>query len=140
MPHRRENHFSVLAAGALFWVFGGLWYTALSVPWLAASGRTEAQVERYGAAPFVVAVALCWLAAYGIAKLLSYSPTHSAQRGAQIGVFVGICIFGTVSLMQVLFEGHDLMLFAIDGGYGVLGLALVGAVIGWMKPGPAVQT
>jgi len=134
MPHRHENHFAIAAAAALFWVFGGIWYTALSAPWLAATGRTEAQVERYGAVPFIAAVALCWLASYAIAKALSYSPVHSAKRGVQIGVFVGICIYATVELMQVLFEGRDLMLFAIDGGYGVIGMALAGAVIGWMKP------
>jgi hypothetical protein len=135
MPHRRENHLAIIAAAALFWVFGGLWYTALSVPWLAATGRTAAQVERYGAVPFIAAVALCWLASYAIARLLSHSPTHSAARGLQIGVFLGVCIYGTVALMQILFEGRDLMLFAIDGGYGVIGMALAGGVIGWMKPG-----
>jgi hypothetical protein len=137
MPHRSENHLAVLAAAALFWVFGGIWYTALSVPWLAATGRTEAQVARYGALPFIVAVALSWLVAYGIAKSLTYGTTHSAVRGVQIGAFLGLCIYGTVALMQVLFEGRDLMLFAIDGGYGVIGMALTGAVIGWMKPGVA---
>jgi hypothetical protein len=121
----------------LFWVFGGIWYTSLSAPWLAATGRSEAQVARYGALPFIVAVALSWLVAYGIAKSLSYSTTHSVVRGVQIGAFLGVCIYATVALMQVLFEGRDLMLFAIDGGYGVVGMALTGAVIGWMKPGAA---
>jgi Protein of unknown function (DUF1761) len=135
MPHRRENHLAIITATALFWVFGGIWYTALSAPWLAATGRTKDQVERYGAVPFIAAVVLCWLASYAIAKLLSYSPTHNAGRGLQIGVFLAICIYGTVALMQVLFEGRDMMLFAIDGGYAVLGMALAGAVIGWMNPG-----
>jgi len=135
MPRRSENHLAIIAATALFWVFGGLWYTALSTPWLAATGRTKEQVERYGAVPFIAAVGLCWLASYAIAKLLSHSSTHNAARGVQIGLFLAVCIYGTVALMQVLFEGRDLMLFVIDGGYALLGMALAGAVIGWMKPG-----
>jgi hypothetical protein len=138
MPLRRENHIAILLADIVFWLFGAVWYNSLSSPWLAASGRTIAQTQRYGLVPFVAALGLGWLAAYGIAKMLSFSANHSPIRGAQIGAFLAICIFATVSRMQILFEGHDLMLFAIDGGYGVIGMALMGALIGWMKPGAAV--
>jgi type IV secretory pathway VirB2 component (pilin) len=135
MPNRRENQLAVAAAAALLWVFGAVWYTALSAPWLAAIGRTEQQVQRYGAAPFAVALVLCWLVCYGIANMLSFNPVHSGAHGARLGAFLGVCIFGAMSLMQILFSGENLSLFAIDGGYGIIGMALSGALIGWMKPG-----
>jgi hypothetical protein len=137
VPNRRENQIAVAAGAILLWVFGAVWYMALSAPWLAAIGRTEQQVQRYGMAPFIVALALCWLVCYGIANVLTFSPVHSSARGARLGVFLGVCIFGAMSLMQILFSGENLSLFAIDGGYGIIGMALSGALIGWMKPGTA---
>jgi len=137
VPHPRVNHAAIAVATIVFWAFGGAWYTLLSVPWLAATGRTAAQVQRYGMLPFVAAIALCWLASYTVATLLRDSGRHNARHGARLGAFLGIGIYGTIGLMTILFEGHDLMLFAIDGGYGIVGLALVGAVIGALKPGAA---
>ena len=47
---------NVLAAAVAAFGFGAVWYIALSKPWLAASGVTEAQQRAGGPIPFVFAM------------------------------------------------------------------------------------
>jgi hypothetical protein len=45
MPFMSVNYLSILIAAAAAWIFGGLYYTALSKPWLAAQGKTLEQCK-----------------------------------------------------------------------------------------------
>jgi hypothetical protein len=40
------NLVSILVAAVAAWIFGGIYYTALSKPWMAAQGRTLEQTRR----------------------------------------------------------------------------------------------
>lgn len=135
MAYRRENLVAITVAAIVLWLFGAVWYGALSAPWLAATGRTLEQVHRYGAMPYIAALPLSWAACYGIANMLAYSPFHTPSNGVRVGLMLGTSIFAAMALMQILFEGRTWMLFVIDGGYGILGLGVAGGLIGWMKPG-----
>ena len=71
------NWLSILIAAVAAWLFGGVYYTALSKPWLAAQGKTleQCKAEQAGksgaakAAPFILVfvgeVIMAW-ALYGI--------------------------------------------------------------------------
>jgi hypothetical protein len=135
MGKRKENHIAIIAAAIAFWLFGALWFNLLGGPWLALVGKTEAEVQRYGMIPFIAATGLCWIAAYGVANIMTFHSSHSPVIGAKIGFFVSVCFFAALSLMNFLFEGRPIGLFLIEGGYGVIGVTLMGAIIGAMRAG-----
>src|SRR5882757_7142403 len=77
MGFANVNFLSVLVAAVAAWLFGGIYYTSLSKPWLAAQGKSleECKAEQAGksgaakAAPFILVfvgeLIMAW-AIYGI--------------------------------------------------------------------------
>lgn len=137
MGYRRESQTAVLVASAVLWLIGAGWYTALGRPWLAATGRTLEQVQHYGVAPYLLALPLCWVTCYGLANVMTFNAEHSPARGVMIGFFLACTVFAPLTAMQVMFAGLSPLLFVVNGGYGLLGMAICGGLIGAMKPGAA---
>ena len=49
------NLVSILIAAVAAWIFGGVYYTALSKPWLAAQGKTLEQIKAEQSAKSTIA-------------------------------------------------------------------------------------
>ena len=94
------------------------------------------------ATPFLIGFILSWILAYvvGIA-LADTSNPNPARHGVEFGVFMGIGIFATMSLMDYLYEGRSYALWAINAGYVIVGMAMMGAIVGaWRKKEAPVPT
>src|SRR5258708_29583941 len=77
MGFANVNFLSILVAAVAAWIFGGIYYTSLSRPWIAAQGKTmeQCKAEQAGkssaamAAPFILAfvgeIVMAWVL-YGI--------------------------------------------------------------------------
>ncbi len=62
------------------------------------------------------------------------SNPNPVRHGIEFGIFMGLGVFGTMSLMDMLYEGRPLALWGIDAGYVVAGMAMMGAIVGaWRK-------
>jgi hypothetical protein len=48
-------------------------------------------------------------------------------------VLTGVCIFGAMLANLYSFEARPIALMLIDGGYGIIGFALTGAIVGAMR-------
>jgi hypothetical protein len=133
------NPIAVLIAGAAGWIAGAVWYMALANPWMAAVGTTKEAIEaskrRPGAwLPFVLALGACMVMAWVLAGLIGHlGPGQVTLRN---GVISGLfCWFGfvfTSMLVNHSFAMRPRMLLVIDGGYWLVVLALMGAIIGAM--------
>jgi len=56
------------------------------------------------------------------------------QGGATLGAILGIGVWAANLLEIDAYAMHPLGLWAIDGGYGVIGMAIVGGIIGgWRR-------
>jgi len=73
--------------------------------------------------------------AYGTAIALSRRPEDlTLQQGIGIAVFMGVVLYGTMTLNQALYEHRSFGLWAIDFGYVLIGFAIIGAIVGaWRK-------
>jgi hypothetical protein len=127
-----------LVAAAAAWIFGGIYYTALSRPWMAAQGLTPEQcraqqADKSGAAkaaPFILVfigeIIMAWVL-YGI---LFHLNMFTVPAGIISAAF---CWFGfvlTTIAANNAFAGRKPMLTVIDS-IGWLGAMLViGAVLG----------
>ena len=136
------NVLAILIAAVAAWIFGGLYYTALSKPWLAAMGKTMEQCKAEqaaksaiaNAAPFVLAFIAELIMAWVTYGILVHLKTFSVRAGVITALF---CWFGfvlTTIAVNNAFAGRKPMLTVIDAGGWLGALLIIGAIIGWMGP------
>lgn len=138
----RVNHLAVFVSAAVFFLLGSVWYTVLfGQKWMALTGAAEKTAPAMGPT-FAMSFILSWILAYVIAIALADTTNPNPVRhGLEFGIFMGIGIFGTMTLMDYLYEGRSVALWLINAGYVVAGMAVMGAIIGaWRKKAPAAAT
>jgi uncharacterized membrane protein len=140
MGFANVNFLSILIAAVAAWIFGGVYYTSLSKPWLAAQGKTlqQCQAEQAGksgaskAAPFILAFVGELIMAWVLYGILTHMGTFTLRAGAISGAF---CWFGFVLTTMTInnaFCGRKPMLTVIDSGAWLGALVIIGAIVGWM--------
>lgn len=136
------NWVSILIAAVAAWLFGGVYYTALSKYWLAAQGKTleqckAEQAAKSGAAkaaPFVVVfvaeIIMAW-ATYGI---LLHMNMFTLRAGAISGAALWLGYILTTIAGNYAFHNRSPMLIAIDSGGWLGAMVIIGAIVGGMGP------
>jgi hypothetical protein len=133
----RVNWWAIAVSAIVFFIIGSLWYGLLfGNAWLAAIGKTQAQLAAGGvtAYPYVVAILMAFFLAYGVARVLSWRGSVSIAEGAFIGLSLGLLIFGTMTWMDYAYEMRGIVLGLINVGYVVVGMAVMGAILAAWKP------
>jgi uncharacterized protein DUF1761 len=140
MQFANVNFFSVVIAAVAAWIFGGIYYTALSKPWLAAQGKSleQCKAEQAGksgvakAAPFILVFAGELIMAFVLYGILVHMGTFTLRAGVIAGAF---CWFGfvlpTVTANNA-FCGRKPMLTVLDSGAWLGALVIIGAILGQM--------
>lgn len=129
------NYVAVLIAAAASFVFGGVWYGALSRPWLAAVGRT---MEELKAASPVVPYALTFVCQIIMAATLAGVIGHlgkgyvTFKSGAISAVFIWLGFVAPTLVVNHTFQGAKRTLTLIDAGHWLGVLLVQGMIIGWM--------
>jgi hypothetical protein len=130
-------------AGANWWAIGlcafigmavgALWYRIFGARWMAAAQMTGGM--RHGVVPYVVGFVGNFVIAIGIAGLLGHfgpgnqiSIRHGIITGA--GAWLGFTI--TTMATNYAFAGRRAALLAIDGGYWLVNMTIMGVIIGAM--------
>jgi hypothetical protein len=120
---------AVLAAAALMFVIGGLWYSTLLFerPWRRLMGLAEAQ------APNPRVFLISFIAALVIAVDLAFflaAPNVDIAFGATAGLAAGLGWVAMALGITYAFERRPLPLWLIDAGYHVVAFTLMGALLG----------
>jgi hypothetical protein len=133
MPSR-INHLAVLVSAIVFFLLGWLWYDALfGRTWMALTGHVATTAPMTSL--LVTGFLLGWVLAYVVGIALS-DTTHPnpARHGMEFGIFMGLGVFGSMLALDYLYEGRSFALWAINTGYVVVGMAIMGAIVGaWKK-------
>ena len=129
------NYIAILVAAAAGWAAGAVWYMALAKPWMAAVGLTNEEIEasrqRPGASlPFIYAFAANVIMAWVLAGLMGHLGSVTIRSGVISGAFCWLGFVITTMLVNYSFGMRKRMLLLIDGGYWLVVLALMGAIIG----------
>jgi peptidoglycan/LPS O-acetylase OafA/YrhL len=126
---------AVFVSAVAFYILGAIWYMPLfGHQWMALAGKTQTSPASM-TSTFIISFILGWILAYviGIA-LADTSHPNPARHGVEFGAFMGLGVFATMLLVIFLYEGRSLALWAIDAGYVVAGMAIMGAIVGaWRK-------
>lgn len=132
----RINHLAVFVSAIVFFILGWVWYDLLfGRLWMSLSGHVVTASASSMIPQFVASFVLGWALAYviGIA-LADTSNPNPARHGIEFGIFMGVGIFGTMLGVMYIYEGRPLALWAINTGYVVVGMAIMGALVGaWQK-------
>ena len=135
------NWLAVLVAGISAFVVGGVWYSPalFGKAWMNANKLTMEQIKQgnfgkiYGWA-FIFTL----IAAVNLAMFLTDTPAECTGNCAQVtditmgtmgGFLAGIWVFCFVAI-HGLFEHKPWKLIFINGGYSIVALTLMGAIIG----------
>ena len=125
------HHPSVLAAAALGFVIGGLWYSPLAFAraWMQAAGLSEEQTRQASMGKVFGLSALAQLVmAFNLAAFIG--PKASLGFGLFAGFATGLGWVAMALGVIYLFEQRPLRLWLINGGYQVVAFTVMGGVLG----------
>ena len=130
---------AIVVAAIAAWLFGGIYYTSLSGPWLRAQGKTLEQCKAEQAsksdiakfAPFVLVfvgeLIMAW-ATYGI---LLHMNMFTLRAGMITGAACWLGFVLTTITANNAFAGRKAMLTVIDSIAWLGAMLIIGGVIGW---------
>ncbi|WP_343080463.1 DUF1761 domain-containing protein [Ostreiculturibacter nitratireducens] len=124
---------SVIVAAAAAYAFGAFWYMKLSRQWVAAAGiavDADGRPMNRSITPFVIAAIAMLVVAGMIRHIFSMSGVDGVIPGLVAGLGLGAFIALPWIVINYAYADRPKALTFIDGGYAVLGCAIIGAVIG----------
>ena len=134
----RLNYWAILVATIACFLFEAGWYTVFMMSWLAGIGRTSQwlmsaagynPVLQYGTALIgtaVVAAAISWFT--------QRTGPQTALRGVVVAALLLVGLILPTCAIEYAFEERPLSLLGINGGFWLLGMMLMGAIVGgWKK-------
>lgn len=130
------NYLAVAVAAAAGFLFGGAWYGVLSRSWMAAVGKSDAELRSGVSMPalfattFVALIVMAWVLAGMIGHLGPGRVT--LVNGIISGAFAWLGFVATTLVVNHGYQRANRMLTVIDAGHWLGVLVLQGAVIGWM--------
>jgi len=127
------NWLAIVVATIASMALGFAWYMGLAKPWMAALGKTRAEIMAEGnqATPFIIAALMQLVMAYFLALLTpKVMGVTNAISGLEMGFWLWLGFVITAMIINHRYQNARWSLTLIDGGY-LLGVLLVqGLVIG----------
>lgn len=128
------NYFAGLVAALITFVVGGLWYSpaVFGKAWMAENGFTEESLKNSNMVRiFGLTFVLGLIAAINLAFFIG--PESRPGVGALWGFLAGAGWVATFIGTHYLFERRSFKLFAINAGYAVVTLTLMGLILAAWK-------
>lgn len=128
------NWWAVLVAGISAFVIGGIWYSPglFGKAWMTDSNLTEETIRKSNKGKiFGFTAIFSLLMAANLGMFLADSPEHKTDLswGTIAGFLAGIWTFSAIAIHS-LFELKSWRLIFINGGYSLVALTIMGAIIG----------
>src|ERR1039458_2095944 len=118
----RQNYLAITLAAVACFLFEAAWYSYFLQSWLDGIGRTREWVMTSGVNPALP---------YGTAQLTG---PQTVLRGMRVAALLWLGCVLTTWGTEYAFEVRTYKLFAINTGFWLLGMVLMGAIVGgWKK-------
>jgi hypothetical protein len=129
------NYLAVLVSGIAAWGLGTLWYSGIlfGKSWQKELGFTDEYIrEGNMALIFGSSLVMMIIMALGMAMLISGHGENEIDwmSGMFHGLYIGVFFVGTSMAINLLYQRKSFKLWAIDGLYQILFLAIMGAILG----------
>jgi hypothetical protein len=131
MPFAGLNYLAIVIAALVSLGFGALWYTFLGNLWLAATGKTPAEVKaNVSPVSFIITGLALLLMSWMLAGVLGHLGFVDVWHGIVTALFLWAGFIATTLTVNHRFQGASWLLTFIDAGYWLAALLIEGAIIG----------
>lgn len=131
MPVVSINYLTVLMATFASMVLGTLWYApfAFGREWMKLVGLSEQDTKENRGASMALMLVGALVASYVMAHFIGFVNATTLADGARTGAWIGIGFVFTAAMGESIFSRRPARLLAITGGYQVVNLILIGAIL-----------
>lgn len=136
MPTVRHNPAAIALATFLYFALGGAWFTLFMHAWLVGIGRTMSDLKESGTPPwlgYVIALIMSAILATTLSWVIQATGPQTAARGARVAALLWLGFAFTTWATEYAFEGRSLSILAINTGYPLTGMLLMGLVLGGFR-------
>jgi Protein of unknown function (DUF1761) len=132
---RHMNHWALLVSALILWFLGAVWYSPalFAKPWKAALGIVPGGAKKGLAAGMIASLVGDLLVAFALLHVILWSQANSLGTGCFVGFLCWFGFFAAIQLPQGIYEGRPFKLFAITGGYWLVGLLIIGGLLAVWK-------
>ncbi|MDD4052153.1 MAG: DUF1761 domain-containing protein [candidate division Zixibacteria bacterium] len=127
------NYWAVVVGAVVYFILGALWYSKglFGKSWMQNIGKTEDQLKAaFSPWKLVWTFIGSFLAAYGLARVMSWIPEASVSTGIMVGILAGVCfVFAPMSINDTM-ESRPCKLTSVNILYHMVGFVLMGIIIG----------
>ncbi|HWM30465.1 MAG TPA: DUF1761 domain-containing protein [Methyloceanibacter sp.] len=125
------NYLAIIIAALAGLGLGLIWRMVMLKPWLAARGKTKADIEGRGLVlPFLTTFVALLVMAWMLAGVMVHMGQVTVRGGLITSFLVWLGFVITVIGVSHAFTGAKPLLTLIDGAYWLAALLIMGAVIG----------
>jgi hypothetical protein len=133
----RQNYWAITVAAVASFVFEAVWYSVFLKAWLAGIGRTMESLMATGVNPalqYATALLMAWIIAAAISCVTQLTGPQTARRGIKVGALLWTGCVVTTWGTEYAFEVRTYSIFAINVGFWLIAMVLMGAIVGaWKK-------
>jgi hypothetical protein len=133
----RQNYLAITLAAVACFLFEAAWYSYFIQPWLDGIGRTSAWLMASGVNPalqYATALISAAILATAISCVTQLTGPQTALRGIRVAVLLWVGCVLTTWATEYAFEVRTYKLFAINTGFWLIGMVVMGAIVGaWKK-------
>ncbi len=131
-PLHHMNPWALLVSTLILWFLGAAWYSPalFAKPWMAALGIVPGAPKKGLAAGMLSSFIGDLLVAFVLLHVILWSGTISFAGGAFVGFICWLGFFAATQFPQGIYESRPIRLFAINTGYWLVGLLIIGGVMG----------
>jgi hypothetical protein len=125
------NWLAVVVAALSAFIIGGIWYSPVlfANAWMSHSGLTSDQIKTGNKGKIFGATAIFSLIMAANLAMFLAGPKTNVAWGAEAGFLAGIWTFSAIAIHS-LFELKSWRYIFINGGYSLISLTVMGAIIG----------
>lgn len=126
------NHLAVVVSAVILWLLGAAWYSPalFARPWMAMLGITKGSAKGNAMIVGMITSFVCdVILAFILAHIVIWTQASTFGWGALVGFLVWVGFIVAPNLPQGIYEGRPFKLFAINSGYWLVGLLIIGGVL-----------
>ncbi len=132
MHHLHFNHLALIVSALFLWLLGAAWYSPplFAKPWMAMLGIKKGESNKNSLLAGMISSLICDLVlSFILAHFVIWSGANTFGWGALIGFICWVGFFAAPNLPQGIYENRPFKLFAINNGYWLVGLIVVGGLL-----------
>jgi hypothetical protein len=124
------NYLAVLVAALIGFGLGGPWYNFFAKPWMAAVGKTEAELKSGNQiSAYAGAAVASLMVAYALALFIGFTQANTVVQGILVGLWAWVGFVAAPNLPTYLFSRWPRELYFINNGYHLVSLVVMAAIL-----------